>query len=186
MENGEKAIKRTNVLISILHSIFFILPIVLITIGLGVMVSSYWWQRDFVDHKMRAGFPLVPTGSYVMYPLKDFIAAIRFIDVTAPVDAVIFSETTAGNYIPVYSSKKVYLGHDNTVKYEEKQSIARQFFSGNMKPDEARAFLNEHNLRYIFFGPQEKEDGGVADLSKIYPFLQSSYSNAYVTVYVTK
>lgn len=164
----------------------FVIPMVLVTIGLGVMVSSYWWQRDFVDHKMRASFPLVPTGSYVMYPLKDFIAAIQFIEDTAPLDSVIFSETTAGNYIPAYSNKKVFLGHDNTVKYEEKQIITKQFFSGTMKSDEARTFLKQNKLKYVFFGPQEKEDGGVSDLSKVYTFLQSIYSNPYVVVYSVK
>ena len=89
--------------------------------GLLHMYSSWLWQRDFVDHKIRATTPLVPTGSYVMYPLKDFLSAIVFIQDSVLRDAVILSETTAGNYIPVYSGNRVYVGHDNTVRFESKK-----------------------------------------------------------------
>ncbi|MBI3955743.1 hypothetical protein HY339_00650 [Candidatus Gottesmanbacteria bacterium] len=164
----------------------FLLPAVLIAVGLGVMYSSYLWQKDFIDHKMRAAYPLVPTGSYVMYPLKDFIAAIRYIqDATGDRTTVILSETTAGNYMPVYSGNTVYVGHANTVRAEEKEVLVKEFFSGRMKPDDAKAWLERENLRWIFFGPQEKEDGGVGDLSKVYPFLTQAYKNAFVMVFKT-
>ncbi|MBI5620872.1 hypothetical protein HY949_03775 [Candidatus Gottesmanbacteria bacterium] len=157
---------------------------VLIFTGLGVMYSSWLWQKDFIDHKMRATYPLVPTGSYVMYPLKDFIAAMRFIqDATGDRQTVILSETTAGNYIPVYSGNTVYVGHANTVKAEEKEVKVKEFFSGRMKPDEAKTWMTRENLHWIFYGPQEKEDGGVGNLSKIYPFLTETYKNSFVTVY---
>ncbi len=158
-------------------------PATIIAVGLGVMLSSIWWQRDFIDHKMSASYPLVPTGSYVMYPLKDFIAAMKFLQDRTTRDTVIFSETTAGNYMPVYSGNTVYVGHANTVKAEEKEIIVRRFFSGQMKVDEAKTWLLQNNLHFIFFGPQEKEVGGVAELSKIYPFLKSIYTNNFVTVY---
>ena len=147
------------------------------------MYSSFLWQRDFVDHKMRAAYPLVPTGSYVMYPLKDFIAAMKYVQDATSRDSVILSETTAGNYIPAQAGNTVYVGHANTVKAEEKEVRVKEFFSGRMKPDEARAFLTRENLHWIFFGPQEKEDGGVSDLTKVYPFLQQAYKNTFVTIY---
>lgn len=161
------------------------LPAILVAVGLGVMYSSWLWQRDFIDHKMRASYPLVPTGSYVMYPLKDFIAAMKYLQDATRRDTLILSETTAGNYIPVQSGNTVWVGHANTVNAEEKETVVKQFFSGRMKPDEARSFLARENLRWIFFGPQEKEDGGVSDLSKIYPFLKEAYKNNFVTVYQT-
>jgi hypothetical protein len=171
----------------ILHSLFFIL----ISVGLGVMYSSWLWQRDFVDHKMRATFPLVPTGSYVMYPLKDFIAAIRYIqDATGDRSTVILSQTTAGNYIPVYAGNTVYVGHANTVNAEAKEARVKEFFSGRMKPADAQAWMTRERLNWVFYGPQEKEDllagsqaGGTGDLSRVYPFLEETYRNSFVTVY---
>lgn len=155
----------------------------LILVGVGVMVSSWWWQRDFVDHKLRAAFPLVPTGSYVMYPLKDFISGMKFLQDATSRDSVILSETTAGNYLPVYSGNTVYIGHANTVRAEEKEVVVKRFFSGQMKADEAKTWLAQNNLQYVFFGPQEKEDGGVVELHKVYPFIQEVYSNSFVKIY---
>ncbi|MCX6793609.1 MAG: hypothetical protein NTY06_00720, partial [Candidatus Gottesmanbacteria bacterium] len=74
------------------------IPIVLIVIGLGQMYSSWRWQKEFLDQKITATQPLVPTGSYVMYPLKDFISAMIYIQDNTSRNTVILSETTAGNY----------------------------------------------------------------------------------------
>ncbi|MDP1722130.1 MAG: hypothetical protein Q8L37_02880 [Candidatus Gottesmanbacteria bacterium] len=184
---------------SMLRLMVCILITILIGVGFGVMSSSFLWQKDFIDHKMRATYPLVPTGSYVMYPLKDFIAAIRYIqDATPSRKTIILSETTAGNYIPVYAGNTVYVGHANTVDAEAKEVKVKEFFSGRMKPDDAKAWMTRENLHWIFFGPQEKEDGpparldsakrggearGVGGLVKIYPFLTEVYKNSFVTVY---
>lgn len=163
--------------------IAIIAPFILVLLGVSEMYSAWLWERDFVEHKIDAAFPLVPTGSYVMYPLKDFIAAIGFIQDATSRSTVILSETTAGNYIPVYSGNTVYVGHANTVHKDEKEANVHAFFSGEMKPAEAATWLSKENLQYIFFGPQEKEDARVGDLAKLYPFVQSIYSNDYVTVY---
>lgn len=158
-------------------------PCMLISTGVFHMYSSYLWQRDFVDHKIRATLPLVPTGSYVMYPLKDFISAMQFIGEQTRGTGVVLSETTAGNYIPVISGNTVYAGHDNTVAFEAKKENVRAFFSGKMNAEEAKSWIQRMGAHYVFFGPQEREDGGLNDLSFVYPFLRQVYKNTRVTVY---
>jgi hypothetical protein len=160
-----------------------LVPAALLLIGVGQMYSSFLWQRDFVDHKIRATQPLVPTGSYVMYPLKDFVAAIRFIQDAAPRDTVVLSETTAGNYIPVIAGNTVYVGHANTVKAEEKKARVVQFFRGRMNPAEAQTWMRQDRIGLVFFGPQEREEAGIEDLSLVYPFLTQAFTNTYVRVY---
>lgn len=160
-----------------------VIPMISIIIGLGVMFSSWLWQRDFVDHKVIASYPLVPTGSYVMYPLKDFLAAMKFLQDTTTRDTIILSETTAGNYIPVHSGNTVFVGHANTVKAEEKEVIVKAFFSGLIGVDEARKWMDKEHLRVVFFGPQEQEDGEIRDLANVYPFLKQIYKNNYVALY---
>ena len=167
-------------------ALIYILPVVLIGMNLFHMYSSSLWQTDFVDHKIRGMYPLVPTGSYVMYPLTDFITAIRWLQDHTSRDTVILSETTAGNYIPVYSGNTVYVGHDNTVRNQEKKLYVNSFFSARMPADQAKQFLAEENLHYVFFGPQEKEDNGVTDLQKVYGFLEPVYQGEYVTIYFAK
>jgi len=155
----------------------------LIFLGLLQMHSSYFWQRDFVDHKIRATVPLVPTGSYVMYPLKDFLNAMWAVYDLTHGEGVVLSETTAGNYIPVVSGNVVYVGHDNTVEAERKKELVRQFFAGQMSQETAKKFVADISARVVFFGPQEKEAGGIRDLAEIYPFLSDVYRNANVTLY---
>ena len=147
------------------------------------MFSSWRWQKEFLDQKIVATQPLVPTGSYVMYPLKDFIAAMIFIQDHTSRSTVILSETTAGNYIPVYSGNTVYVGQANTVNTEQKEQIVKSFFAGSMSSAQATEFLTANNLHDVFFGPQEMSDGGVTDLSDTYPFLTKIYSNTYVRIY---
>lgn len=158
-------------------------PTLLVVLGICQMYGSWRWQMEFVDHKIVATMPLVPTGSYVMYPLKDFVSAMIFIQDATPRTTVILSETTAGNYIPVYSGNTVYVGHANTVNTEQKEIIVADFFSGRMGVAGAKQFLTENNLHYIFFGPQEMDDGGLLDLSAAYPFLKEIYRNSIVRVY---
>ncbi len=163
--------------------LFIIIPSFLVLVGLGQMYSSWRWQKEFIDQKISATQPLVPTGSYVMYPLKDFVAAIVFLQDHTSRDTVILSETTAGNYIPVYSGNTVYVGQANTVNTEQKEPVVKDFFAGNMTSAQAQSFLKENNLHYIFFGPQESEDGGIMDLAETYSFLNQIYQNNHVRVY---
>ena len=158
-----------------------IVLVLLIGTGLFHMYSSLLWQKDFVDHKIRATLPLVPTGSYVMYPLKDFVSAIRYLAEVTGGKGVILSETTAGNYIPVISGNTVYLGHDNTVAFEGKKEKVKEFFSGRMTDITAREWLRMTGASYVFYGPQEREDNAGKSLS--YPFLSEVYKNSMVTVY---
>ncbi|MFZ5534793.1 MAG: hypothetical protein ACOY3M_01425 [Patescibacteria group bacterium] len=158
-----------------------IILVLLIGTGLFHMYSSLLWQKDFVDHKIRATLPLVPTGSYVMYPLKDFVSAIRYLAEVTGGKGVILSETTAGNYIPVISGNTVYLGHDNTVAFEGKKEKVKEFFSGRMTDVTAREWLRMTSASYVFYGPQEREDNAGKSLS--YPFLSEVYKNSMVTVY---
>ncbi len=166
------------------HAVAFLIPSLLVAVGLFHMYSSYLWQRDFVDHKMRATLPLVPTGSYVMYPLKDFVSGMQFIYDHGRGKGVVLSETTAANYIPAYIGHVVYAGHDNTVAFEGKKEKVREFFSGNMSEAQARDFMSLTGAAYVFFGPQEREDGGVGDLNMKYPFLKEVYRNNQVVVYI--
>ncbi len=163
--------------------LFIVVPVLLVTMGLGQMYSSWRWQKEFLDQKISATQPLVPTGSYVMYPLKDYITTMIFIQDHTSRDTVILSETTAGNYLPVISGNTVYVGHANTVNTEKKEMVVKDFFAGTMSPMQAKEFLGANNLHYIFFGPQEMADGGLGNLSTTYPFLTEIYNLGLFRVY---
>jgi len=165
------------------RSLWITAPLLVIVVGVWVMYSSWLWQKDFIDHKIRAAYPLVPTGSYVMYPLKDVVEAMIFIRDHTSRDTVILSGKTAGNYLPVYAGNTVYVGHAATVRAEEKEAEVKEFFSGRLPPDVAKGWLARENLHYVFFGPEERELRGIEDLRMVYPFLQEVYNGPYVRLY---
>lgn len=175
--------RKSDSFISLILNTIALIPILIIVMGLGVMYSSWFWQRDFVNHKLRSSWPLVPFGAYVMYPLKDFASAINFLQSTTPRNSVVLSLKTAGNYIPALAGNTVYLGQANTIKFEEKEIIVKTFFAGQMDPEKAREWLVGSGISFIFFGPQEKEVGPLIELALIYPFLKEVYRTNYVTVY---
>ena len=147
------------------------------------MHSSWLWQKDFVDQKVAAGWPEIAMNNYIVYPAKGFIEAITFIDASLPSDAIILSDMVAGNYIVARTGRTVFIGHDNTVRREEKEVFAKAFFSGTVDPKSAYEFLKTQRISYVFFGPQEKEAGGVVALGDVYPFLQSVYATYTATIY---
>lgn len=178
-----KLIKKSNHSLSkITPIVIFILPFIMTVYGFFMMYESWVGQRDFIDHKMWADIPLVPSGTYVMYPLKDFVSALSFLENETIPTSVILSDTTAGNYIPVYSGRTVYVGHDNTVWYEEKIERVRDFYAGRLSALEAREWLTRSEIAYVLYGPQEMERG-ISDLPKHYPFLRLKYKNDYFQIY---
>jgi len=163
-------------------SVYVILVLSVVS-GLGLLYSSALWWIDGVKSKQQAAWPLVPTGGTIVYPLKDFISAMIFIQDTTSRDTPVLSETTAGNYIPVFAGNSVYVGHANTIYAEQKQALVKEFFSGRMSSQDAREWMEKEHLSIVYFGPQEKEDGNIQDIATVYPFLKSAYKNSYVTVY---
>ena len=157
----------------------------IILLGITQTYFSIKAQTDFIHQRAIAGQPLVPYPPQVMYPLKDFVAAMQWLDKNSKNEEVVLSQVTAGNYIPAYSGNFVYLGHDpETPFYNEKSNLVNQFFSGQMEEKEALKFLNDNNISYVFNGPQEQEKA-VKNI-KDYSFLKPVHQTYFVTVFKVK
>ena len=153
-----------------------------IAVGLFVMVSMVGWLTDQVVSK-RTGTFLYPTGAVLIYPTKDFMSGIYFLKDQTNQKSVVLSAETAGNFIPAYAGNYVYYGHANTPDDDEKKKIIEKFFSGKMSQEEAGKFLKSDGIRYVYFGPQEREFASNKDLTEFYPFLKEMYSNKNVILY---
>lgn len=167
-----------------LGSVFILsIPITVILSGFGTMYSSGLWQKDFIDQKIRAGYPVISMNNYIVYPVKSFMDAIQYMNYAIPQSSVVLSLLTSGNYIPAYAGKRVYVGHDSTIFKEQKTEEALAFFRMSMKTGDARAFLFTKNITHVFFGPEEQQAAGGRDLLSVYPFLQLMYNNGEVSIF---
>ncbi len=167
-------------------SLILVIPIVIIILSFGSMASSYMWLRDFVDHKLRATIPLVPHNADVMYPMREIVEGLVWLQVYTPRDAIVLTGKTTGNYMPVYSGNTAYIGHANTVKLEIKEAEIGNFYNRRLSLEEEMAFLKASGAAYVFYGPEEYEiSGGVEDLRELYPALTQVYQNTMVRIYKT-
>jgi len=154
-----------------------------------MMKVSHNWQTTFISHRVCANIPLVPYPPQTMYPLKTWMDGIRFLRDNTNHNDVVLAEITAGNFIPAYSGNTVYFGQSNTVDYDRKQLEVDRFFKGEMKEDEAKNFLQQGRIKYIFESVQEKDlsaqagKSGGRSLDTSYPFLKSVYNTDLVTIY---
>ena len=158
-------------------------PLLYIVLGLGVMYSSWLWHKDFVDQKVAAEYPEITMNNYIVYPTQAFMDGITYIKEETNTDAVILSFMTAGNYIPAYTGRTVYIGHDNTVHVDAKKAVAKSFFKGIMEQKEAYVFLRTHGISHVFVGPQELELIPSVGIAERYPFLRTVFERDNVTIY---
>lgn len=163
-----------------------VIPCIIIFFGLGTMSSTYMWLQDFVDHKLRATIPLVPSGAEVMYPMKDIIDGLVWLEVNTPRSAVVLTGMTTGNYTPVYAGNTAYVGHANTVNLEDKLAAVNNFYVKHLSLADEMIWLKSANISYIFYGPEEMDiSGGIGDLRELYPGLTEVYKNPTVQIYKT-
>lgn len=185
-QSPSNAVSNTNLelLFSVLFYSCFIIPISIVLFGLGSMFSSWLWQKDFVDHKLRADYPLVPTGAQVMYPLKDLAEAMIWLQVNTPRSAVIFSGKATGNMIPVYAGNTTHVGHANTVISEIKEIAVANVYGRKVPSNIVEDYFRQYKIAYVIYGPEEVELAfGARDLREFYPFLQEVYANQFAIIY---
>lgn len=97
-----------------------------------------------------------------------------FVKKEIPKDSVILSDEYMGNLLPAHAPVISYFGHINlTYKFLDKQNNVWRFYTLRMDEEEAKEFLKKNNIKYVFFGHNEK---GLGNLDKLaYPFLMQIY-----------
>lgn len=174
-------IKLQRNLSKVVYLISITIPALVVASGLGLMCTSILWQKEFVDQKVPAGYPLYYENNYIIYPLKDFISAMRYLEKNSNHNQIVLSLYAAGNYLPAVSGNTVYLGQQNTVNLEQKKVLAGEFFSGQMK-DEVK-FIQQNQISFVYDGPEEQKLHDYKKLSGFYPNLREIFSNDYVVIY---
>jgi hypothetical protein len=108
------------------------------------------------------GSLLVPldAGPPVMHPATQ-VAALHWLDDQSAADAIALSAYDTGNILPVYTNLRPFVGHTvETVNADARIATVEQFFSGALTAAERAALYAADDVRYIIYGPAERELAG--------------------------
>jgi len=87
-----------------------------------------------------------------LFHTEEEIAALDWLNAHAADDAIVLSEFDTGNYLPVRTSLRAFIGHGpETIRLDMKREQARRFFAGAMNADEQRSLFDTYRIRYIIF-----------------------------------
>lgn len=116
-----------------------------------------------------------------VYAPQPWYEAMRWLDENTDPDDIVLSSFLTGNTIPAISGNTTYVGHYvSTLRFDEKNASSQTFFAGKMGPEEARRFLIDNRIDYVFFSPQESYLGGNP---AIYSFLELVFENRTTKIY---
>ncbi|MFH1187473.1 MAG: hypothetical protein V1688_01270, partial [bacterium] len=114
------------------------------------------------------------------------IESYKFLKNEVSCEDVILSGIINGNAIPGVAGRKVYLGHVNveTLYYDSKLAYAQWFFKDNGNDEKKINFLQENNIKYIYYSEYEKEMGNFQPAEKSY--LEQIFVNGFAIIYKIK
>ncbi|MBZ0301875.1 MAG: hypothetical protein K8J31_19155, partial [Anaerolineae bacterium] len=147
---------------------------VLAALGVGALARRIP-RRAGVMLLLAATLPtslILLLGSYVtalagspqtVYPSEE-IATFNWLNRHSEPGEVVLGSFPTGNRIPAYTNLRVYVGHGpETLDAIAKTALVGRFFAGEMTADEHAALYTSMRIRYIFYGPDERQLAGGAE-----------------------
>ncbi len=115
---------------------------------------SYYFFREKIS--------FVPLGYINIFIPKEMMDSIVFLGKTAKPYSVILSLDYSGNIFPAFIKVKSYFAHvAQTKDYGKKRPLVEKFYKGEMTMEEAKQFVKENGIDYIYLGPIEKTLGTI-------------------------
>jgi hypothetical protein len=119
------------------------------------------------------------------YLEKEFKEAFQWLKNNLPDNEIILSSPIIDNFIPGFSGKIVYLGHEiETLNFEEKRKKVTEFFQDNQNDFQKKQFLKKNRIKYIFYDNQGEKIEGFRPQEKDY--LKLVFHRAAVSIYQVK
>jgi len=98
-----------------------------------------------------------------------------------PTDTILCSYWV-GNYIPARIGHRVFWGHWNlTLDFVSKRQLVEVFFHTQTDDRVRRKILEEYDIAYLFYGPQERALGDFNPEDR--PYLMKTFSNSEINIY---
>ena len=111
-----------------------------------------------------AGHP----GGPIFRPTQE-VQAFEFLAANANVDDVILSSYNTGNPLPAWAPLRVLVGHGpESANLDELLLHVDAFYKVSTPDSERQALIEEFDIRYIFWGPEERAIGDWDPLQAVY------------------
>jgi hypothetical protein len=112
------------------------------------------------------------------YLSSDEQAALEWLGQQATTNTVVFSGLNLGQYVPVYSDGRTFMGHwAQTVDYHGKQAAVERFFAPATPASEREELIERYAINYVLVGPEERSFGSFA------PAKEPVFSSGEVAIY---
>ena len=120
----------------------------------------------------------VKPWTYLTYEER---GAFDFLSRNSKEGEIVLASSLIGNFIPANTNNQVYFGHEASIlNFQERRRNISEFYAGKFSAL-PHQFLKKEKIDYVFWGPKEKELGGL-DLTKE-PYLENIYQNEKVTLF---
>jgi hypothetical protein len=105
---------------------------------------------------------------------RDYAAVYQWLEPRSRSDDVILASPLASAWVPGWVGMRVVYGHPyETLDATEKQQQVLDWYNGTDTGAACSALLNEYNVRYILYGPEEQKLGQTACLASLRLIAQS-------------
>lgn len=149
-------------------------------VGVAAFAISPLWVSSqdlsfLLEHSSRGQ----PYFFYLGFGTRD---ALRWLERAGTDDDVVLSSWITGNFIPGWSGRRVYVGHNvETLHFQERRAQAKAFFGDTASDVERRALLRDGRITYVVVGPWERLLGSF-DAARL-PELRPAFRADGVTIY---
>ena len=147
----------------------------LIILFLLIEAPTFLWE-------IKIKIPVI-TGYYYYFTLKSTYDAYLFLGKTPPYTDVVLANPYSQSdvRVPALSGHQTVSGHMlTTIRSEEKDTMAKEFFGLTMKKELVIPWMNQQRITYVLL---TSLDGNKTVFETRYPFLTPLYTTSTATVY---
>ena len=97
---------------------------------------------------------------YPFYLNRGDVAAMQWLDENSEPDDVVLSSMETGHFIPGLAGNRAFISNAvMTLDFHAKRALVERFFDEAQSDQWRLAFLQEHRVAYLFYGPAERRIG---------------------------
>lgn len=154
-----------------LHGLVRFVPIGLLLLVLPTNLYLVSWRiLDLNRHK------------YPDFLYRDDVSALAWIESNGASSDVVLSSLEIGHYVAGLTGTHAFLAHGaNTLDFYGKREMVEHFFAADGADQERRATLRRFGVRYVLYGPAEREIGTFDPATA--PYLEPAFTSPHTTVY---